>query len=387
MMRSAPRRGGVDRVGEPAQPADRAVELAQEGEEHEQPAEREVALGELPGAQPDHEQRAEQLDQVDERREERLQARRRHLGVEAAEVLAVEALDLGPPGGCRPGRARALARLSSATALIEPLRRRFSREACLIRREKRRAATQNSGATTQRDERQLPLQIEQRAALKNTIRSTYESASATPESTNALDRRDVAGQAREHVAEAAAIEEVEREALQVARRTWCAGRAGSARRPSRQGSRRRSRARRPAASGRGRRAAIQTNGPKSCGTSTSSTTTLNIQIIAVSIAGTSAISSRLSTSQRRYGRAYGQKRRKISRTGTAGEALTSASPSAGVENSERSRALSRRLHRDRSWSWTRSRRTPTLRCWCQCSFRAAPGSSPRSCRDDGAFCA
>jgi hypothetical protein len=77
---------------------------------------------------------------------------------------------------------------------------------------------------------------------------------------------------------------------------------------------------------------------------------LNIQIIAASISGTRAISSRLSASHLRYGRAYGQNRLKISRTGTVGEALTSASPSAGVENSERSRALSRRLRRYRSWT-------------------------------------
>jgi hypothetical protein len=69
---------------------------------------------------------------------------------------------------------------------------------------------------------------------------------------------------------------------------------------------------------------------------------LNIQIIAVSTSGRRTISARLSASQRRYGRAYGQNRRKISRTETEGEALTSASPSVGVENSERIQAISRR---------------------------------------------
>ncbi len=48
-------------------------------------------------------------------------------------------------------------------------------------------------------------------------------------------------------------------------------------------------------------AAIQANGPKSCGTSTSSITTLNIQIAAVSTRGTRTISSRLSASHLRYG--------------------------------------------------------------------------------------
>ena len=132
-------------------------------------------------------------------------------------------------------------------------------------------------------------------------------------------------------------------------------------------------------------AAIHAKGPKSCGTSTWSMTSLNIQIIAVSTSGTRTISRRPRASHRRYGRAYGQNRRKISRTGTVGEALTSASPSAGVENSERSRALSRRLRRFRNS--TRWRSTPRRRCCrSRCWFPAAPGSSRQSCRADGAFC-
>src|SRR3954453_15787336 len=92
--------------------------------------------------------------------------------------------------------------------------------------------------------------------------------------------------------------------------------------------------------------AIQTSGPKFSGTRPLSTKSLNIQIIAVSTAATAAISSSPTTSQRRKGRAYGQKRRKISRIGTGGAAATSACESrAGMKN-VRTVARRRRNGRD-----------------------------------------
>ena len=73
-------------------------------------------------------------------------------------------------------------------------------------------------------------------------------------------------------------------------------------------------------------AATHANGPKSFGTRTSSITILNIQILSVSIAGTSTTSSRLRAIHLRYGRAYGQNRRAISRSATLG-AMSTASVS------------------------------------------------------------
>src|SRR5262249_4361267 len=65
------------------------------------------------------------------------------------------------------------------------------------------------------------------------------------------------------------------------------------------------------------------------GRSTRSTTSLNIQIIAASIAGTSTMPARLTSSHLRYGLASGQNRRTIWRTGTGGAAGTSPPRSRG----------------------------------------------------------
>src|SRR5918911_4782098 len=81
--------------------------------------------------------------------------------------------------------------------------------------------------------------------------------------------------------------------------------------------------------------AIHQKGLKSRGTSTWSTTTLNIQTRVVSMAGESRVKRRVSQTNRRYGRVYGQKRLKISPTATLGAASTSGRPTAGEGDGRR----------------------------------------------------
>ena len=150
-----------------------------------------------------------------ERRVERLQPDGRHLGVVAAQVLAMEALDLRLPPGRRPGRGRHSKGSPPPPELIEPLRRRFSREATLIRREKRFAASQKRGATSSEIEREIPLQVEEGGGEEDDRGARRRWRRSRPERTKRLDRGDVAGEARDQVAEPPAIEEVEREPLQV----------------------------------------------------------------------------------------------------------------------------------------------------------------------------
>ena len=171
----------------------------------------------------------------------------------------------------------------------------------------------------------------------------------------------------------------------MARRTWCAGRAGSALRSSSPGSRRRSRAPRRAASGRHRPQRSRRTGPKSCGTSTWSTTTLNIQIIAVSTRGTSAISTRLSASQRRYGRAYGQNRRKISRTGTGGRGADQrlALRRRREQRAECGRSVFASAASHRRSIVADAGLRDAVAVGVGARSPALPESSPRSCRDAG----
>ena len=58
----------VDARDEATEAADRAVELAEVGEEDQQAAVGEPALGKLPGSKPDHHQDAGEFNEVDERR-------------------------------------------------------------------------------------------------------------------------------------------------------------------------------------------------------------------------------------------------------------------------------------------------------------------------------
>ena len=74
------------------------------------------------------------------------------------------------------------ARHSSVTALSEPARRRFSREACLISRVKWRAARKASGATTSASERELPGDEDERARRRSAMRTIAEMPVAMPAS-------------------------------------------------------------------------------------------------------------------------------------------------------------------------------------------------------------
>ena len=74
-------------VPQAAEPGDRAVELAEVGDEHEEVAEGQVAVGELPHGEAHHEQYADDLDKTAERSEQALKPYCDHLGRERPLVL------------------------------------------------------------------------------------------------------------------------------------------------------------------------------------------------------------------------------------------------------------------------------------------------------------
>lgn len=84
-------RGGVEGVPEAGQVADRAVELADQGQEDQQSAQRELALRQLPGAQAHDGETTGHLDELDHRPVDGTDACRGHRGLEPADVLALEA--------------------------------------------------------------------------------------------------------------------------------------------------------------------------------------------------------------------------------------------------------------------------------------------------------
>ena len=179
------------------------------------------------------------------------------------------------------------------------------------------------------------------AAAKKMIRSSAERRVGDPGEHQRLDLLDVARHSGDEVAEAVAVEDVERQALDVVEHPQAQSRAGSARRSRCRGSRRRTRPAPRSGSERGRRAAIQASGSSSPGTRTSSTTSLNSQISAVSTRAPTAISASSTGSQRRYGRACGQKRFTTVRSESWGACGTASSNPVPGETRRARRARSR----------------------------------------------
>ena len=103
---------------------------------------------------------------------------------------------------------------SSATTVSEPLRRRRSRAARRESRAKLRAAHTNSGTTTSEASASFH-DSSTSAPAKNTSRADALDELAERRQQQRLDRVDVAGEAREHVAVAAAVERVGLEPLEV----------------------------------------------------------------------------------------------------------------------------------------------------------------------------
>jgi len=93
------------------------------------------------------------------------------------------------------------------------VRRRFSRAARLLRREKWRDQEEQR-RHDQRDERELPLEQEQRRAEEEDPQERGKAVAEAGEHER-LDRRHVGREALEHVAEAALVQRVRREALHV----------------------------------------------------------------------------------------------------------------------------------------------------------------------------
>ncbi|HWI09026.1 MAG TPA: hypothetical protein VNT54_16100 [Solirubrobacteraceae bacterium] len=105
----------------------RTPERDQVDQEDEPAAECQVTARQRPSPEADDDQRAEQLDEVDDRREQRLDPGRRERGLDDPLALGGGQRATSAPWRLRLCTSAALARLSSATALSEPLRRRFSR--------------------------------------------------------------------------------------------------------------------------------------------------------------------------------------------------------------------------------------------------------------------
>ena len=189
--RSAPAAAANIAVGEPGEVARGPVELGQVGEEHEQPAERELPLRERPRAEPDDHEDAGAARSGRRRREQPADPGGRELGLD-------DLLALGR-GSARPRRARGRApararrcpatprrrRRASRSAAASPARRAWSS------REKCRAARKNSGATT--SETSASRHVEQeRARRRRRACAARRRARRRSRRARSLDRLDVA---------------------------------------------------------------------------------------------------------------------------------------------------------------------------------------------------
>ena len=194
-------------------PPDRAVQLAQVGQERDQPADRDVAGRQLPGPEPEHEQRADQLERIGEEREQPAQAGGVDLGGDRALALLEQPLELG--GLARVGlhdRGVTEALLDdradhpAAPPLLAGGRLDLAREVTRGEPEQR--------ADEQREQRQLPRQHEQGAGEQHDPQRVGE-AVGDPGQHQRLDRAHVPGQPRDHVAVPAPLEERQRQPVQV----------------------------------------------------------------------------------------------------------------------------------------------------------------------------
>jgi hypothetical protein len=205
--------GGVDGVQEAAQAPDRAVELAEKDQEDQEPADGERAVRDLVGAEDDHHEHPGELYEVDQGRKERAQAGRGHLGGEPAGVLPVEAGDLGlRPAvslhergvgeallGHRPDRTRPPPFFPGG--LLDPAGE-LPRDEPEERRDE------------ERDERELPVEVEERAHEEDELEEVGEGG-GRPGEHQLLDLVYVVRETRDDVAELLPLEKVKREPVQV----------------------------------------------------------------------------------------------------------------------------------------------------------------------------
>ena len=192
------------------------------------------------------------------------------------------------PARSRPARARCWPAPPRAPRRRAPLRRRRSRAARRARRAEPLRGPVQRRDHDQAGERELPRQQEQRAGEEQQPRGGLHGLGQCVEQQR-LDRVQVAGEACEHVAVAAAVERVGLEALQVAEDF---ARSASVKRSPTQvdaySSPKESAA--PSRAKPAIAAPSSASGASSAGTSTSSTTSLKSQISAASTAGSSAAS-------------------------------------------------------------------------------------------------
>ncbi len=206
-------RGGVEAVAEPRDPPDRAVQPAQQSDEDEEFAEAQPAVDEFPGAQPEHDQRADQLQHLHDRREQRPQPGRRHRRPEPRQALPAEAFLLPVLPVVRLHQRdvaqRLLGHRAHRAAAPPPLPRRRlhqRREAPRREPEHRRDHEGHRG--------EVPAQVEQHAQEDGQLGDVRDRVEHAREE-EGLDRLDVRSQPRQDVAEPPPLEEAQRKALQV----------------------------------------------------------------------------------------------------------------------------------------------------------------------------
>jgi hypothetical protein len=202
-----------DRVRERAQVPHRTVQLRQVRDEHEEAADREIAARDRNRAQHDNEHDAQQLDDVDQGREQPANAGGGQLGVDDPLVLALEALEL------RVLAVRGLDQHVVAEALLSNRAKRAGAAPLLARGlldQPREAArnVQEDGSDHERHERQAPVQVDQRAREEDDAKQRGQPVGHSRED-EALDGLHVPREPRDHVAQAAPVERVERELLHV----------------------------------------------------------------------------------------------------------------------------------------------------------------------------
>jgi hypothetical protein len=196
-----------------AEIAHRAKQLGQVGHEREQSADREPAFLDGPGPEPDHGQHAGHLDQRNDARECPANAGRGELGVDHALALAEKSLSLVLGAVARlhqRGIGEALLGYgteSSAAAAL--LARGMARQAGEVAGREIEGRRENQGVHGK-----LGIEQEQSAAKQGDPRHGGYGL-AQPTQYEPLDGLDVTAHARDQVSEAAPIEGVEGQPLEV----------------------------------------------------------------------------------------------------------------------------------------------------------------------------
>ena len=205
--------GGVDRVPQVAEAADRPVELGEVGDEDQQPAQGDPVVGQFPHRDAHHQQHADGLEQAAERGEQRFEFGGGHLGPEAAQVLLVEPVHL------------------VVFAVVGLDQRDVAQGLLGDRGDRTRAAApfpggvldapgehpgqqQEARCGDERGQRQLPVQVEHGDGVEGDLERVGQGHVHAGQDQR-LDRSDITGQAGQDVTELVFLEVPQRQPLHV----------------------------------------------------------------------------------------------------------------------------------------------------------------------------